>query len=59
MINKFTIAGLLVTILLSGCSSTDKVDAVTGAAPTVNENDISSELNVETNNNSEEQLVAE
>lgn len=59
MVNKITFIVVALTLLLSGCSSTDKVDAVTGAAPTVNMNDISSELNGETGSTNDEQLIIE
>ena len=59
MIKRITLAGLLVTMLLSGCSSTDKLDAVNEVVPTVSENDISLELNGETVNTNDEQLIIE
>lgn len=55
-----TLLALLISaLLLSGCSDTVKGNLSTDSTPTVNGNDISSELSVETNNTDEEHLIIE
>lgn len=59
MMKKITFIVVALTLLLSGCSTTDKVEGLTETAPTVSENDINSELDYDTEELDTEHITIE